>query len=145
MASKAQLLLDAVWARLAASPALEVNELKRSHRTTVTRENAPAVHLVAGPDVPEPSRNDCRTNRAKGFTVRVFYRDDDGAAAADDLVVEIHRRLDPSEASGFAPYPEGVSLRQGRIDVAEEIADEDAVAIEMEYAADYTTEGWTLE
>ena len=143
MATIAETVMQAILARLMGSPALEA-EVRRSHRIPVTRDAAPAVHVVDGRDVPTPARNDCRTDRTKGFTVSVYVRDDAGASAADALVQAINERLDPIDAAQ-TPYPSGAVLRQLSIIPSEEIADGDAVQIDMEFEFDYATSGWRLD
>ena len=135
--------MQAVLARLIASPPLLVNgNVRRSHRTPVTRAAAPALHLVDGADEPKPANNDCRTDRTKYFTVSLFGRDDGGVAVLDTTVVAINRRLDPLRGT---PYPNGAVLRQRRITPNEETADGDALRIDMDFEFEYSTDGWTLE
>lgn len=131
--------MQAVLARLEGSPALDAT-VKRSHRTTVTREDAPMIHLVDGDDVPEDSDGDCDKARTKHFTVSVFVRSDTGASAADALVLAVNDRLNPADA-----YGDGVRLRQGPITPDEEIADEDAVRIDMKFRFLYNAPGWNLD
>jgi hypothetical protein len=143
MASIAETVMVALLARLQDSPAL-APDVRRSHRTIVDRDHAPAIHLIDGSDTPTQSKNDCRTDRKKAFTVRIFRRDDAGVASADPTVIAVNARLDPVHAT-YQPYPGGAVLHQGRIVPAEEIADGNAVGIDMEFEFYYCTGGWTLE
>ena len=141
MASKAETVMVAVLARLQASPAITDN-VRRAHRISITRENAPAVHLIDGTDTPTPAKNNCRTQRTRGFTVSIFVRDDAGASAADPYVLAVNDALDPDVGTA---YPGGAIMRQGRITVDEEIADGDAVRVDMAFEFDYQTTGWALD
>lgn len=141
MASKAEAVMVAVLARLQASPAITDN-VRRAHRISITRENAPAVHLIDGTDTPTPAKNNCRTQRTCGFTVSIFVRDDEGASAADPYVLAVNDALDPDVGTA---YPGGAIMRQGRITVDEEIADGDAVRVDMAFEFDYQTTGWALD
>lgn len=142
MASIAELLMQEVFARLTGSPALlENGNVRRSHRTTVTRALAPAVHLIDGADEPKDANSDCRTERTKDFTVRVHGRDDEGVKALDSIVVEINSRLDGNTDA----YPHGAVLKQRGIVPDEEIADADALRVDMGFTFEYQTAGWPLE
>ena len=144
MSSIAETLMQAVLARLQGSPPVIANaNIRRQHRTVVTRAEAPAVHLIDGTDTPTPAKNDCRTDRSKAFTVSIFVRDDAGYEAADPIMVEINARLDPG-AADYTAYGAGIALRQGRITVEQEIADGDALRVDMEFTFEYRTAGWTL-
>lgn len=133
----------AALARLQGSPGLTLGvsdvPAKRSHRTTVTRATAPQVHLVDGTDRPTGHlESDCNRDREKQFTVSIFVRDDAGAGAADPLVVEINDRM-----SGT--WGDGIRVTQGPIEPEEEIADGDAIRIDMAFTAKYAAPGWSLE
>jgi hypothetical protein len=141
MASKAEAVMVAVLARLQGSPSIADN-VRRAHRIPVTREQAPAVHLIDGTDTPTPAKNNCLTQRTRGFTVSIFVRDDAGASAADSYVLAVNAALDPEDN---APYPSNAVMRQGRITVDEEIADGDAVRVDMAFEFDYVTSGWALD
>lgn len=143
MASIAEGVMVAVLARLQDDPPL-APDVRRKHRTVVDRDHSPAIHLIDGQDVPTDQKTDCRTDREKSFTVRYFRRDDAGAASADPTVVAIHARLDPVHPT-YQAYPGDAVLTQGSIVPGEEIADADAVWIDMEYKFAYRTGGWTLE
>lgn len=130
--------MQEVLDRLHGSPAL--CEVKRAHRTPVTRDDAPMIHLIDGEDVPNDTDDDCDRSRVKHFTVSVFIRDDSGATAADSLVVAVNDRLNPADT-----YGDGVRLRQGAIIPEEEIADTDAVRIDLKFKFLYNAPGWSLE
>lgn len=141
MSSIAEGIMVAVLARLTdPSPTLAAR-VRRSHRTPVTREDGSTVDLIEGDDIPERSNSECDRERTKSFRLSICVRDDAGATAADDLVVAVNARLDPSAIW----LPLGVVLQQGPITVDEEIADEDAVRIDMNFTASYTAPGWSLE
>ncbi len=135
----AETLMQAVLARLESSPAL-CDNVRRAHRVAVARDEAPAIYLIDGDDVIRGSPDsDCRRDRVKRFTVAVFVRDDDGASAADTLVDAVNDRLDPVTA-----YASGATLLQGAIKPDEEIADEDAIRVDMEFEFRYQAPGWSL-
>lgn len=138
------IMLNAL-ARLQGSPSLMLGAqnvaVKRSHRTPVARDDAPMVHLIDGPDRPTGNiESDCDREREKRFTVSVFIRDDGGAGVADPLVVEINNRM-----SNATPWGDGIRVTQGPIVPDEEIADGDAIRVDMEFAAKYDAPGWSLE
>lgn len=138
--------MQAVLARLEGSPALTLGSdpvaVRRSHRIPVAREDAPMVHLIDGADTPRPAKSNCHTERVKAFIVSVFIRDDAGAGVADPLVTEINSRLDP-DSKAFTAFRG--DLKHGAITPDEEIADADAVRIDMAFTFEYSTTGWSLE
>jgi hypothetical protein len=140
----AEVNMSGILARLQAGPPIVpiAASVRRSHRTTVTREMAPAVHVVDGADNPVRAKNDCHTDRNKAFTVSIFVRDDEGYAAADPIMLDVNARLESTQA---APYPAGVTIKQGRITFEQEIADGDALRVDMEYELYYCTGGWALD
>lgn len=133
--------MQEVFDRLTGSPPLLTDgNVKRSHRTAVTKAKAPEVHLVDGADSPKDPSSDCRTARTKEFTVSVFGRGDAGVSALDSIVIDINRRLDPTDN----PYT-GATLKQRAIVPEEEIADNDALRVDMGFVFEYETAGWSLE
>lgn len=139
MPSIAEDVMRAVLARLEGIPSN--GNLRRAHRTTIVRDKAPAIRLVDGVDTPQPAKNTCRTDRTKAFTVTLFGRDDAGVAMLDDTIVAVNARLNPMQGT---PYPGGAVLRQLRITPDEEIADGDAIRVDMDFEFDYETPGWAL-
>lgn len=139
--------MSAVLARLKAAPTnwgLGVQDVRRAHRTAVPKAGAPAVHLVGGRDEParEHSKSLCRRRNAE-FTVALFVRNDAGESAADPLRIEAMRRLNP-ETTGLAAYPSGALVRPAEIDPDEEIADGDAIRIDMRFEFSYPATDWKL-
>jgi hypothetical protein len=134
-------LLEQVVARLRAAPAFGVDpdSIRRNHRTTIPRDSAPAIHVVDG-DEALKSRGTC-ANRAQAFMVVLFLRDDAGFAAADPLKLEVMRRLNPATQQWAA----GVLIEPGDIRSITEIADADALRVEMDFTLSYTTGLWTLD
>lgn len=120
---------------------VSTSAVRRAHRTIVPRDGAPAVHLVDGEDAPVKgaTQRDC-ARREGAFTVSIFVRSDAGAAAADPFKVEIMRRLSPDTQS----YAAGVTVQPGRIVVDTEIADADAVRVDMDFGVRYTATEWSL-
>src|SRR6185369_9414490 len=121
------------------SPAL-CDTIKRTHRTPVTREDAPAIHWVDGDDKPIGKENDCSRTRRKDFTVALFVRGDDASTEIDELIESINERLNPD-----TPYGDGITLHQGAIQPETEIADTDATQVNMAYWFEYEAKpGWSL-
>lgn len=134
--------MEAMLARLQGSPAI-CDNVRRSHRTTVPRDQCPAIHLAEGSDEPTGSAGDCRTDRTATPTVSILVRDDDGFAAADALAEAVMQRLDPSNPAE-TPYPAGVRLEPGRISIDDEIADADILRLVMEFRLRYAAGHWSL-
>lgn len=118
------------------------SRVRRSHRTVVARDKAPAVHLIDGADLPDQDSK-CATARKLDFTVRLIVRDDDGFTAADPLKLAVMERLDP-ESESYTVYPHGARIAPGRITPEQEIADGDSLSVEMEFTFRYSAAGWTL-
>lgn len=135
--------MQAVLARLK-GPTPMVANIRRTHRTVVTRANAPAVHLVDGTDTPGGLHGDCYTDRELGFTVRVFERDDDAYTSVDAMKRQVMARLHP-ESTAYAAYPHNGVLKAGRITPDQEIADQDALTVDMEFSFSYKAASWSLE
>lgn len=141
MSSIAHQLLEQVVSRLRADPfwgPLPEN-VRRSHKTIVPREQAPAVHVIDGPE--RVTRAGGCARREQDFTVRLIVRDDDGFAAADPLKLEVMRRLNPS----ITGWPPGVTLTPEDITPDAEIADADVLAVEMAFTFRYTTGLWEVD
>lgn len=125
-------------ARLKASPPLIPNkdQIRRAKRTPVTREKAPAVHLIDGRDAPR--RQNACGGREGEFTISLFARDDAGLSALDATKVEVMRRM------GVA-WPAGVICYPGDIVPEAESADQEALRVDMTFRFEYDTAGeWSL-
>lgn len=140
-------VLATVLARLQATPALVDNRTDRirlAHRTPVSREKTPAIHVV--PLEVESSGNrggDC-VRRRLTFAVRIFGRSDGGVADIDALIVDVLARLKPAAADAI-PYPAEVVMREPRrVRFEEDDADEDVAFAELELSADYTSAEWSI-
>lgn len=144
MASIAETLMREVLARLKAAPVIVVTDnIRRDHRTTLPREKAPAVHLIDGSETPIPGKNDCFVNDSLVFTVAIFVRNDSGYAAADPLKIAVMAALDP--ATAYTSTPLGTpDLLRGRITSAQEIADADALRVDMEFTFKFQAPLWGL-
>lgn len=124
--------------RLKASPALVPNKasIRRAKRTPVTRENAPAVHLIDGPDRPRKA-NACGGRECE-LTISLFANDDDGLGTLDPRKIEVMRRM-------AAAWPQGVICYPGDIVPEAESADREALRIDMTFRFEYGTAGeWSL-
>jgi hypothetical protein len=140
-------LLEQVLSRLTATsatlPTVVANRIRRQHLTTVPRDDAPAVYVVEGEDVPLPAKNedDCPIPRELRFAVRLFVRDDAGAAIADALRLAVYARLSP-DAEGLPAYVGKARIRPGPIRRDAEIADGDALRIDCEFVFLYSARQW---
>ncbi len=144
MATIQRQILDAIVARLKASPRLlsKPDRIRVSHRTPVTRDQAPAIYVVPIDDTPDTPK-DC-TRRRLRLRVAVLARDDGGVDSIDELMIAVMARLRPAKMDPI-PYPPGTVLRYGAIRFDEEDADEDVALAEMEFEASYTAADWLLD
>lgn len=145
MATIQRQVLDAVVARLRASPAIIArpsDRIRIAHRTQVTREESPAIHVRPQTDTPTIGK-DC-VERRLAFDVVVFGRDDGGVESIDALLVDVMARLKPGRGDAI-PYPDGVRLAPGAISFTEEDADEDVAFASLAFVATYSTAAWSLE
>lgn len=119
-------------------------DVRRAHRTDVPRStSSPAalqrVHLIDGTDEPRKGTALCGMRDAT-FTVSLFIRSADGPQAADPHKVEVMRRLSPNTSA----YTTGC-VYPGRITVdPEQIADVDAIRVDLEFTFDYPATEWSL-
>lgn len=130
-----------ILARMKALPVIaETGNVRRDHRTIIPRDKAPAVHLVDGDDTPQAATNDCYRDHEFAFTISVFVRDDEGYGAAEPIKCKVMAAIDPA-----AEYQHNVTLEAGRIVTDQQIADGDALRVDMEFVARYRTVGvWAL-
>ena len=145
MSSVAEQIMAEVFARLTSvtpAPLIEdMTQIRRYHRTKVTREDGPAVHLIDGRDAPDgdfQKNATCSTGRTLEFRVVVFVRGDAGISTADPTKLEVHRRI---KAPG---YPPGVLISEPVIEPETEMADQDATRLNMDYKAKYTASNGAL-
>jgi hypothetical protein len=143
MASIYETVMVDILARLKASGSgwVPTSAVRRAHRTIVPRDGTPAVHLVDGEDAParRGTQRDC-ARREGAFTVSIFVRSDAGVGAADPFKIEVMRRLSPDTQA----YAAGVTIQPGRIAHDVEIADLDAVRVDMDFGIRYTAQEWSL-
>jgi hypothetical protein len=118
-------------------------EVRRAHRTDVPRGDSSQalkrIHLVDGYDEPRKGTTRCGMRDAS-FTVSLFIRSADGPQAADPHKIEVIRRLSPNTTAYAAGcvYP-------GRITVdPDQIADVDAIRVDLEFTFDYPAAEWSL-
>lgn len=145
MATVQRQILAAVVARLRATPALIAKSAERiriAHRSPVTREESPAIHVVPQSDELVDDKS-CNRRRLR-FTVAVLARDDGGIETIDELLVQVMARLKPGRGDAI-PYPAGVVLKPGVIRFDEEVADADIALAEFSFEATYSTADWSLE
>ena len=125
------------------SPTPVADQVRRAHKTPIPREldgvdMGVAVRLIDGTDAPVAGSN-CG-DRECSFTTSIFVRGDDGVALADPYRIAIFARFEA------AAWPDNVSVASGRISVDEDLADEDASRVDIEWSAKYSARGlWDLE
>lgn len=132
-------VLENVLARLKAPPRTlvpNVESIRRKQRTPLPRAASPGWDLIDGSD--EPSGN---CDRKGAFTVSVVTRSDAGPLVAAPHKIEVMRRLSP--LSGPA-YPNGVTMKAGRIASNTETADADVTELNMEFSFTYPASIWAL-
>lgn len=130
-------VLQEVLRRLQVSASGWPENVRRAHRTAVPRSASPAIHLLDGKDA--PSKSD-KCAREADFTVRIIVRSDDGLKTADGFRLEAMHRLNPATEA----YDRGVSVIPREIDADVEIADEDAVALDLAFDFSYPGSEWDL-
>lgn len=134
--------LDIVLQRLSGSPALADN-VRRTHRVAVPREDSDAIYVVEDDDEPGKSSGTCSTDHRAGFTVRVLIRADEYVARAKALKEGVLQRLNP-EAAGMPAYPTGVVIEQPKVRMDTEGADADVTRIDMAFPMTYRSGYWSL-
>lgn len=139
MASIAETFWVELYERIVASPpfGIALSSIKREHRTNVTRQNSPAIHVIEGDENPDGKQNSCDWTWKMDGTIAVLLRDDSGLAAADEFVTEILKRINPDTA-----YSNGVRLELKSIGPNTEIADEDATRVDIEIRMSFVTAAW---
>lgn len=144
MPSGYETILSGVLSRLQTSPNIvnDPAQVRRAHRTVIPRTPGFSVHVIDDYDEPSGEGNANCARRRGAFTVSLFGRGDAGPTLLDPLKLEVARRLSPYTAA----YPAGICIDPGRIFVKVEIADADAIRLDMNFTAEYQTAGeWSLE
>lgn len=148
MASIREQILAQSFARLTATPfaGVTAGNVRRTHLTKVNRDRVPAIHQRDGRDDKRAgapgSRNVCSQPRDIEWTISIFTRGDDTAhLVADALMLEVLARM----SSQVAPWGKGITVEYGAIDYDNEVADDDAVRLDIAFAADYATPEWQLD
>lgn len=151
MASKAEDLMLEVLSRLRELPvipnvpiAANANEgpIRRAHRTLVPRETAPAVHLIDGRELPGPSKNDCDRDDEYAFTISIFVRSDAGYSAIDPIKLRVMEAL--ASGTPATAYPHSGRLSQDALSYDQEVADEDALRLDMQFTFKFKVGAWGL-
>jgi hypothetical protein len=142
-------LADTTTAALLPPNSSGVAQIRRLHRVDVPRDDAPQCHLVDGTDAPRTGANTSnRTQclpRQVDCTVSLFIRAEATYSAADPLVEEVFRRLDPLTA----PYAYGTAGASARLTVLEvkkdpEPADGNALRLDIGFRFSYDVNGFGL-
>lgn len=152
MTGVAELLLRQVFTRLRAAPSwlpadidAQNPRIRRRHRTSVPRDRAPEVHEVDGEQLPGKQKN-CSVEWYCDFTVAVFVvPDDETGGNADAYTDEIYKRLDNNTvpytlAGGTTPRFECMGIQPDG-----EVADGDALRVDMRFRFTYETKTGTLD
>lgn len=138
------ILADEVLARLKAAPNIvtDPNQVRRAHRTKIPLLESFSVHLIDGNDAPRKGEVSACPHRDGMFTVTLFGRSDLGPTVLDPLKIEVMRRLNWRTQA----YPRGVTIDPGRIVIQTNIADKDAIRVDMNFDLSYPVAGeWSLE
>lgn len=141
--SVAETLAGEVLTRLLEDPlsGVAVANIRRAHRTPVTRDMAPAVHVIDGDAKPTADKS-CAWAWQFDLTVSVMVRDDAGYTGADPLVCEVVARINPELDP---PYSHKARLELLTVRKDTEIADGDAVRVDIELRFKFGTAPWSLE
>jgi hypothetical protein len=138
MSTSETLMLMVVDRLQTAAVITETDNIRRDHRTILNRDRAPAVHVVDGNETPTPA-NACTCKIEFDFTVSIFVRADAGYATADPIAVAVMEALDPATSYGPA-----IELVRGRIVREQEIADMDALRVDMQFKFRYQIAEWEI-
>ena len=132
-----------LYARLVEPPTFGVDlaNIKRYHRTKVTRDTAPAIHVVEGLALPGADKG-CSWKWKMDGRIEVYVRDDTALSAADAILAEIVRRINPEVGT---VYSNDVRLTLERIEPDTEIADLDATKVDISILIAFSTQRWTLD
>lgn len=135
-----------VLARLKAAPTIvaDLGQVRRAHRTLIPRTAGYSVHVIDDYDEPRKGATGNRfcAWRNGAFTISLFGRGDAGPMLLDPLKIVVNDRLSPDTEA----YPIGICIDPGRVLVRVEIADADAIRVDMNYTLDYPVRGaWSLE
>lgn len=143
MTSIAETAWAEMFTRLTATtfPGVALASIRRKRRTNVTRENAPAIHLIEGQAKMNEDKS-CDWRWEMDGTIAVFVRDDNGLAAADPFLVEVVARINPEIAPA---YSNQVRLELLRIGPNTEVADEDATRVDLDFRFKWGAKRWTLD
>lgn len=99
------------------------------------------MHVVDGDAKPTADKS-CAWHWEHEFTISVFVRDDAGFPAADPLAIEVVDRINPTFGT---PYPHRARLTLNRIRKDSEIADDDAVRVDIECTLQFATGEWAID
>jgi hypothetical protein len=136
MSSVAYDLVQEVAGRLRAANLVKV--VRIDHRTRVPLEDCPRIHVVEGDEVPGDMKG-CAQSATKDVVVRIFTRND-SSAELDALRVSAMTALDPATA-----YPHKATVKPGRIQPIQEIADNDSNRCDMAFRFSYLRGEFSLE
>lgn len=139
-----------MFARLQAGTygvAVADDSIRRSHKTTVTRERCPAVYL-SFPEIEfVKEHGGCSWDWKVRYRVTVFTADDDGDKASDAIVDGVLGAINPEAPDSTATplYSNGVTVYEPkRVRVAEDVGDEDPTQVEIEGYATLPTQRWSF-
>lgn len=143
MSSIAETAWAEMFARLTATafPGVALASIRRKRRTQVTRENAPAIHLIEGQGKVNEDKS-CDWRWEMDGTIAIFVRDDNGLEAADPFMVEAVKRINPEIAPA---YSNSMRLELLRIGPSTETADEDATRVDIDFRLKFGARRWTLD
>lgn len=143
---RGELFARVLTADYGAAPTVE--RIRRTRRTIVARDTAPAIYVSFPQMEPVPGRaRSCNWEWTVHFRIAIYTADDDGDAAADPYVAAVLAAINPTAApTTDAPlYSNGVTLEPPRVRTLEDVADEDVTRVDIEGVARISLPEWSIE
>lgn len=134
------LMLEIVSRLQTAAVITDLANIRRDHATVVTRDQCPRVHVRDGDETPDPTTRECFRKWKSKVTVSIFVRDDQGFAAVAPIKQAVLAALNPDTT----PYTGSAEPCLERISKEQEIADADALRVDLQFELRYQTALWAL-
>lgn len=122
-------------------------QIRRSSRIPVTRKNAPAIHLIDGPDRRQQTKPGTCATRTFEWTLSVFVRDENDYGQAGIFVPRVLAIVSPNpptpyEAIGTLTFNDVVPTSDAD-DVG--ASDVNALRVDILFYFLYSTDAWSLQ
>lgn len=126
--------------------AVEPQRIRRTRKTIVARDSAPAIY-VSFPELVPVKHKSCQWEWRVHYRISIYTADDEGDAAADPYVAAVLAAINPVAApSTDTPvYTNGVTIEPPTVRTFEDIADEDATRVDLEGVAMISLGEWSIE